>query len=755
MFSTPTAKMFGGLFGLVLLADMFPLVNGGLDSTICCLKAARAAWAPNSTLLPYMSCGFGTGYVPGTYGLGQTPQVTATLAFCKQNCGGLNLSTLTEWLPLVTSWVLPAIALLIICSTGECKEVKKKRIDKPKEHAPTWWYRTAQRINTYANRTYEWMPDAVEEFIAILGDPASAIRGAFSEIALDIRVVKGLTDSPGFDMIMKALAMVAGQTKFTSEVETRLTNVVIWQGLLIASEPFTSEPGMEDLRNCLKDFSKSSLVYNVRRIKDMKSEWRQPEEDIHLVTNALRSVFYCNEDQTKDVLWACLEAFRAFLETDEARVGVYKDLGDPDSHKPSRHTNFEEEKQQKVEQQKDEHQKPPPLHQRLKKALKDVLEPVVPEITYAPDNGANESINKGKELVKVSITEKKAPFQESKWAKGLGNGVKMAIKGRVDFTKALFLPVILSLAATAGSFYTAYGALGDNDTAHQLAYGIWYSWIIILAVASNCYIATANPGLARLALEHEIFLSEITVPLRDRAHNTREWMRWLDNMGARTKPANQKTPVYFLKRTVSWPLQPTLSILPEEAGWVDKTKVGARLIFKQFLGWVCVALPCACAASISYTTPTVGLGCRSFNHMLYGVCTLAISVVAVVREFLTVQKHWSALVFTRAIYIMFIGINTFILVFGTLFHLIGLYRTCICSVIGAHVNFLLDISSNTALDVANARKFWLPVGYMDFGIVWIICAICIGCRGYIHYHIKLFLDELDGKETEEKEEVLG
>jgi hypothetical protein len=92
---------------------------------------------------------------------------------------------------------------------------------------------------------------------------------------------------------------------------------------------------------------------------------------------------------------------------------------------------------------------------------------------------------------------------------------------------------------------------------------------------------------------------------------------------------------------------------------------------------------------------------------------------------------------------MGISLNTFVLVFGTLFHLIGLYRSCVCAVLGVGGDFMLQISAITALDVANAKKFWLPVGYMDFGFVWIVCCVAVGCRGFIHYHIKWFFEAED------------
>lgn len=49
--------------------------------------------------------------------------------------------------------------------------------------------------------------------------------------------------------------------------------------------------------------------------------------------------------------------------------------------------------------------------------------------------------------------------------------------------------------------------------------------------------------------------------------------------------------------------------------------------------WMCIGFSSACATLISYTTPTVGLGCRSFNFTLYAILSLVIA-------WLSVLRHW-------------------------------------------------------------------------------------------------------------------
>lgn len=100
------------------------------------------------------------------------------------------------------------------------------------------------------------------------------------------------------------------------------------------------------------------------------------------------------------------------------------------------------------------------------------------------------------------------------------NGIRIILEARVDFVNTILIPVILMLVVTAGVFYDAYKALGDNDTAHSLAYDLLYSWLIILCVAANCYTSSLTPGLIERTIGHVLPISHVTVKLRERYTNS-------------------------------------------------------------------------------------------------------------------------------------------------------------------------------------------------------------------------------------------
>ena len=727
--STLSTTSCKGSWTLLLVVAACTLANAQPDAQICCLKAAREAWNPQSTVLPWDSCAFGANYVVGSISSGSVPQVTATMSFCKKACPGYRLSNLTEWLLLLTTWVIPAIALLIICSTGECERAYERQYITPATVPSSPWlrYYVVDPLNDIMNTVFKRLPYAILEFIGILGDPASAIRGAFSEIVLDVRVVSDLSRGKEFDKMMKALAMVAGQTKFDEDTEIKLTCVVLSKALLISTEHLKADSKFRRLREQLERLNEKPRRLFVNEL--LRAEAVEP----------LKEAMVGEEPLLRASLISWLEAVKNCLEDDIRASPYIVQAEDVEAVKNIRYTADGGDE----------------VPREVLEAIKDILHtskasevaPIQPiESTYEIKRETKDTATTIDQELLHQPGE--TLFELSQWAKNLRMGIKVGLKGRVDFMKALVVPVALSLVATAGSFYTAYTTLGDNDTAHSLAYGVWFSWIIILAVASNCYIATANPGLVKLALQHEVYLSDVTVPLRERAHNTRRWTAWLEYIGCGSADDNSSVrsalPARIRRvgsRVLSFPFKATPYHSPPPQGVKSKTKFLLHLILKQFAGWLCIALPCACAASISYTTPTVGLGCRSFNHLLYGILTLAISAVAIIRAYLSYYTpSYPTQVLLRALYIFGLGINNFVLVFGTLFHLIGLYRSCFCAVLGVSGDFLLQVSAITALDVTNAKKFWLPVGYMDFGFVWIVCCVAVGCRAYIHYHIKTFFE---------------
>ena len=308
--------------------------------------------------------------------------------------------------------------------------------------------------------------------------------------------------------------------------------------------------------------------------------------------------------------------------------------------------------------------------------------------------------------------------------------LKCMIEARASFVLSVLIPVVLMLAVTASVFYDAYNKLGDNDTAHGLAYCVWYSWIISLAVAANSFASSLNKNLPTKALGDFVTIKNWAVPLRDRSINAARWRNW----------AAESDPDFAeLKTSYDW-------------------KFKTRMLWGHFLGWLCIALPTASAASISYMTPTVGLGCRSFNHLLYGVLTFVVAMLNVFRKNaersdLTRSEAFKGHVPRRekainAVYWFLVGLSAFVFVGGTAFQLAGVYRNCLCNGPFASDSLLVEMNRNTDEMVKNARLYWLPVGYVTFSIAWALALVVITGRAYIMEHMNMLCNVAEKSEAD-------
>ncbi|KAF7510256.1 hypothetical protein GJ744_006952 [Endocarpon pusillum] len=342
-------------------------------------------------------------------------------------------------------------------------------------------------------------------------------------------------------------------------------------------------------------------------------------------------------------------------------------------------------------------------------------QPVEQKMTYNPRKTTAVDTISEKDLPSVSTPSGVAPtsnilVDDHKLPDELARALRTVLEARVPFVNAIALPAVLMLAVVASVFYDAYNKLGDNDTAHSIAYGVFYSWIVVLAVIGNCAATSVNAGVLDTTVGGVVGLKfNPQVPLRKRYSNAVLWDEWISGKKV-------------------------------HSGWYFHLK----FLSGQVLGWLVVASSCACAASISYTTPTVGLGCRSFTFVLYGVLAFAVACLLVLRHSIRVKvdlcegagsdskRNWTRLgVAVRYVYAFLVLCNACLLVLGTAFNLAGLYRTCRCKLLFASMDTLVELNTNTQRGLDNARKFWFPVGYVAFTLVWILCAVAVALRKHM------------------------
>ncbi|KAM7198338.1 hypothetical protein V8F33_005129 [Rhypophila sp. PSN 637] len=320
--------------------------------------------------------------------------------------------------------------------------------------------------------------------------------------------------------------------------------------------------------------------------------------------------------------------------------------------------------------------------------------------------------------------------------------ISICIAARASFASTILIPVVLMLAVTAATFYDAYANKGDKDTGLALAYCIWYSWILVPAVAGNCFATVLSPDLARRAFHKVMYFDrgeKVIVALRDRHVNNQFWGNWLrrqdqeHHRGFKEFRQELGRDFWFWMRLLAW----------------------------NMLGWSVVAVACGAGAAVAWTTPTVGLGCRSFNFILYGILAFVNAGLQVWYSWLTVRdsdnlegtSEQQAGIFSKltpvgvvqAVYWFLVGVNALVVVvLGTIFHLVGVYRTCWCDRITMDDNVMIELNSKTAEAYENAQKYWISTAYVVFSIMTLICLVGIVFRQVISRRMDEWIDREEG-----------
>ncbi|KAK6342155.1 hypothetical protein TWF730_001634 [Orbilia blumenaviensis] len=630
------------------------------------------------------------------------PHVTATLGFCKSNCGsGPALNSRLEWLAPLSTWVFPMLVLLAQLPVGD---LPQRFIDR-------------YRVLDYVKIVWPYI-----EWVSVLGDPASAFVAAYSTLAKDFilsysflakRTGKQEGELTPLDRSLMGLAMVASRTRpeeyplaaflpvlLSREISDHLMNPSV-QGII--------NPKLRDqlyaLKLILENGSLRLALYpnDAREILNSFGENDTTEKD--------------SQTTLQEKLKNLERALTDIKTLSPVPVGV---VGD-EKHPEAPVTNSDDGDY----------------------IAADLLSAVSAVNLLWATNGVSTSSER-EELQDIK-TAPSPPVQptssyteERKVLKDIlhpSTAIKLIIqaigRSRSNFLLSFAFPMIIVFTTIINTFNTAYKELGDQNTAQGIAYGTWYMWILILTVASNSAASALETSIVQDALRttigirpRQIFVE--SVMSRNIFGNNANWFRWLETAGVPKTarigilgPQDHEHRFHFIWHIV----------------W-------------QVLGWVWVGFACANAAAVSFTTPTVGLGCRSFNQVLYGGGTFIAAILRVFksdtfervdanpvpasqqrsREMPTWRKHAGAVV--GMLYHTVCTLNVLILVVGTFLQISGFYNTCKCQALFGDDNTVIDISSPTK-GRENARRYWLSMAWVAYGTAWGACGLAICARQFI------------------------
>ncbi|KAF2018467.1 hypothetical protein BU24DRAFT_491426 [Aaosphaeria arxii CBS 175.79] len=290
------------------------------------------------------------------------------------------------------------------------------------------------------------------------------------------------------------------------------------------------------------------------------------------------------------------------------------------------------------------------------------------------------------------------------------------------------VPIVFYLGAYAYALFDAKSKLGDNDTAHAVAFGLWYGVVVIVAIVSSAVLGIDNPASLEAILSENIELEPFLAS---------------ENSEALKSPSRSSEPKSYhfhssIFRTV-W-LWERARVFQE---WSRKNSVDASVsayikastprVISGLLASVLIALPCAGACWISYSTPMVGFGCRSTVHLIYATSQIILILVwwlyySSPTRILAKQKGKNCTESAIAVYAlaaMALAAAIISSIGGTIMQLVGVFKNCICKASlkyllpGSRAGGMVSLANDMQEHRDNAR-WWIIVGSIGVAFVGLV-----------------------------------
>jgi hypothetical protein len=144
---------------------------------------------------------------------------------------------------------------------------------------------------------------------------------------------------------------------------------------------------------------------------------------------------------------------------------------------------------------------------------------------------------------------------------------------------------------------------------------------------------------------------------------------------------------------------------------------------------ILVGVPFGLAFMTAYTTPTIGIACRSFTFLIY-IITQVLQILLLViaihyedRVSKLTRRVWDICSYVLRAAAIFVSIG------GTMMQLMGTYSECKCNVsLYYWLNMdspkvWIEISTNSAQDIYYARKYWQGAAITAIVFLALLCLV--------------------------------
>jgi hypothetical protein len=272
--------------------------------------------------------------------------------------------------------------------------------------------------------------------------------------------------------------------------------------------------------------------------------------------------------------------------------------------------------------------------------------------------------------------------------------------------------------------------------------------IVHVAIISGCLLASNNPstsagivGSGHEELEHEHRKLQRRATFVDHNHGLESpgwtWERfahsvlgWSDAYETEFQPVSLwergSNKMKWIKKSEAWKQDPDFRRLMEVTplGW----------FFKIFLpALALVVLPPGSGGVVAYWTPPRGVGCRSLSFLLYALCQIVITGIAVMRcanednEWQPSLQEWSSGWRFKALSAPFWLLSLLSAIGGTFLQIVGVFRNCFCKTTMDH--WLKGLAKrnpriNLATDTDDARtssNAWIVMGALATVFMAVTC----------------------------------
>ncbi|KAK0724580.1 hypothetical protein B0H67DRAFT_550315 [Lasiosphaeris hirsuta] len=288
--------------------------------------------------------------------------------------------------------------------------------------------------------------------------------------------------------------------------------------------------------------------------------------------------------------------------------------------------------------------------------------------------------------------------------------LKQSCMQLVPFGVHVGVPVMFYVTASIYSLIDAQARFGDNDTAHAIAFGLWYCTIILVAIMSSMVLSAGAGHIAEAAT------ARCTSPHKGYR------LRWI---------CERRCELGNWSRKLLSGDDGKYSDVFEQHGTLPSAIVAVLILM----------VPLASAFTIAYLTPEIGVGCRSATVLAYAISQVLLILLWLPHSSPTLRKfrdsdnakglRWCSLWAISVLYYAVGSISACVTIAGTVMQMVGVYRNCLCKagllygLTTAHHGWdtvEVKLSTDTQADRDQAQ-YWMVLGGSVVAWLVVLCTV--------------------------------